>query len=932
MSNVILRRAIRHALITATAASIVPAAVLAQDTTTKTLERIQVTGTNIRRADMETASPVQAITREEIERTGKATVAEYLQTLTSDGAGSIPKTFGNGFAGGGAGVSLRGLGAGSTLVLLNGRRMAPFGLADDGQKVFTDLSTIPMEAVERIEILKDGASAIYGSDAIAGVVNIILRRDFTGVVLKGSYGMSGDSDGNAMKASITAGTGDLATDDFNAFFNLEVSDTDEIFVSDRSNRKWIGNGDLRPYGYSINGSQFLVGSITPGVVDPDTGVLGAGNATSSPTGSIRGTDGQYVSLPGCSQFSSVSPQDPNGGCLWQAGQFRSLTPKERYVNFFTRGTFALSENAEIYAEFGYSKKKTTFHNTPSGVSGAWGFPGGPVNASSGAGAVILAADHPDNILGVDARLRYSAFDVGPRITYNTNEFTRLLAGIKGTAGAWDYDVGYLHSQTSLVNERTGFLRYSVVRSVLTDPNNPYGWWRLGANAYLNSPELYAAISPRISATASTSLDLFDAKASRELVDLPGGPLGLALGAEYRRQTASLTPLTYTDTGDIIGLGYSAYDGTQEVMAAYLEMLAPLHRTLELSGAVRVDKYKDGDTSTTPKFGVKWTPIPQVALRATYAEGFRAPNPAENGKGGLAAFTNVRDPVRCPGGTPAPGATDADCNAAVAVITTPNPNLKPEKSKNYTFGLVLQPFDSTTMTVDWWQIKRTDEINQETTTQAIAKGNVVRSDNLLNGQAGTGTLLAALASYVNSNTTTVRGIDLDIRQRFNLSDYGQLNLDLQWTRINSFEREEMDGTTFQFAGTHGNCDVTNCIGTPKDRINFGATWDINAWSVSGVVNYRGKFDNVAFEGDVCANSFANGADAPSHCEIASFYTFDLSGRWKATDALEVFGSVQNLFDRIAPLDPLTYGAVNYNPLDSSGAIGRYFTLGARYTFN
>ena len=143
-----------------------------------TLDRIEVTGSNIPRTSTETASPVQVISRQEIDRTGKATVAEYLQTLTSDGAGSVPKTFGNGFAGGGAGVSLRGLGAGSTLVLLNGRRIAPYGLADDGQKVFTDLSTIPMEAVERVEVLKDGASAIYGSDAIAGVVNIILRQRF----------------------------------------------------------------------------------------------------------------------------------------------------------------------------------------------------------------------------------------------------------------------------------------------------------------------------------------------------------------------------------------------------------------------------------------------------------------------------------------------------------------------------------------------------------------------------------------------------------------------------------------------------------------------------------------------------------------------------------------------------------------------------------
>lgn len=900
-------------------------AALAQDNPT-TLDRITVTGSNIPRTSTETASPVQVITREDIDRTGKATIGEYLQTLTADGAGSIPKSFGTGFAGGGSGVSLRGLGAASTLVLLNGRRMAPYGLADDGQKVFTDLSVIPMDAVERVEVLKDGASAIYGSDAIAGVVNIILRRDFTGATLKASYGMSDDSDGNARKASLTAGVGNLDEDGFNAFVSLDFSKTDGIRISDRRNRKWIGNGDLSPYGYDrIVGGQFfpLVGAIT-------NGGTAAGN---SPVGSIRDpATGLYQSLPGCDQFSTITPPDAGGGCLWETQQFRSLSPSEEFGNLFARGTFLLSDNFEMYGEFGYSKKKNTFYNTPSGVSGSWGYPGGPVNASSGPGATVLGADHPDNPLGVDARLRYAAFDVGPRTTNNTNEFTRFLLGVKGTWGEWAVDTAYLHSATQLVNERTGFLRYSHVRTALTDPNSPVGWWRLGSQAGANSQALYDYISPTIRANASTSLDMIDFKASRSLVDLAGGPLGLALGAEYRRQKARLDPQTYTDIGDIIGLGYSAYNGTQEVAVAYAEMVAPLLASFEVSGAFRVDKYKGGDTATTPKVGLKWTPAEWIALRATYAEGFRAPNPAESGDGGLAGFSTARDPLRCPGGTPAPGATAADCAVNLAIITTPNPDLKPEESKSYTVGLVLDPTSTTTLTLDAWQIKRTNEINQGDTDLALAAGRGVRSDNDLPGIPNSGTLLAVSVDYINSASTTVRGLDFDINQRVDMGAYGKLEMDLQWTRINSFERDDGTGSVFQYAGTHGNCDVTNCIGTPKDRINFGVTWDMNRFSISGIANYIGSMDNVAFEGDSCANHFADGTDAPRGCEIPSFYTIDLSGRWRATDSFEVFGSIQNVTDRVAPLDPLTYGAVNYNPLHYSGAIGRYFTLGAKYTFN
>ena len=183
----------------------------------------------------------------------------------------------------------------------------------------------------------------------------------------------------------------------------------------------------------------------------------------------------------------------------------------------------------------------------------------------------------------------------------------------------------------------------------------------------------------------------------------------------------------------------------------------------------------------------------------------------------------------------------------------------------------------------------------------------------------------------SPVATVRGIDLDLRQSFDLDAAGKLNLDLQWSHISTFERKKLDGSSLEFAGTHGNCDVTNCIGTPKDRINFGATWERGPWSLSGIVNYIGGFKNVRSQGATCASRYADGSDAPGGCRIASFTTLDLSSRWRARDGVEVFGSIQNLTDKIAPLDPLTYGAINYNPMHSSGAIGRYFTLGVKYSF-
>jgi iron complex outermembrane receptor protein len=932
-----LRIAIQHALALGMFAS---AATFAQDTaaqaqaaeTTETteLDRIEVTGSRILRTETETASPVQVIQREEIDRTGRRTIGEYLQTLTVDGSGSVPKSFGAGFASGSAGVSLRGLGAGNTLVLVNGRRIAPYGLADDGQKVFTDLSIIPLEAVERVEVLKDGASSIYGSDAIAGVVNIILRKDFQGAVATVSSGASHENDGNEHKASLTWGAGDLAENGTNFFFSVEAGKSDSIAVSDRRGRKWIGNGDISRYGYDPT----LFGGLFGYIANPAS--LGGGGYN-SPVGNVQaiGPDGapigNVVSLEdqaACAQLVTTTATDPNGGCVWDSAQFLDLQPEQKYINFFSRGTFALGDNAELYTEFAYGKKESSFNNTPNGVSGTWASPlGGPVNANAGPQATIIGADHPDNILGVDARLRYSAFDVGPRHTDTENEFYRALIGVKGVIGEWDYDIGYLHSATQLSQSRTGYLQYDRVREVLMNGDtSPVGWWRLGTDAGLNSQALYDYISPTISSEAETTMDILDVSFSRSFGGLAGGPMGVAFGGEWRRLRTFLTPLTGTERSNVIALGYSAYDGEETVTSAYAELTAPVLPSLELSGAVRMDSYREGETSVTPKFGAKWKPAEWIALRATYAEGFRAPNAAETA-GSSVGFAVASNPVRC---NADPDATN--CPGPVAFINRPNPDLEPETAKSYSAGIVLQPMQNTTLTIDAWEIKRENEITTRGLQESLDAGDYILDTDELPGVPGSGSLLAVFTNYINSSSTTVRGVDLDVRQGFGLGQAGRLTLDLQWSHISSYEFVDSTGS-YEFAGTHDNCNVTNCIGTPKDRINLGATWDIADFSFSAVANYRSSFDNVApFSiGAGCAASFADGSDAPEGCEIPSFTTVDLSANWRPTDLWEVFGSVQNVADKIAPLDPTTYGGLNYNPLDFSGAMGRYYTLGVKYRF-
>ncbi|WP_229508059.1 TonB-dependent receptor domain-containing protein [Massilia sp. Dwa41.01b] len=846
-------------------------------------------------------------------------------------------------------MSLRGLGTASTLVLLNGRRMAPYGLADDGQKVFTDLNVIPTDAVDRIEILKDGASAIYGSDAIAGVVNIILRRDFKGTTVRGALGITQEWDGEEQNLAITHGFGDLDADRYNVLLNFEFKRLNDIWLRDRSDRRYIGRIDLRQWGYSAQEALGGTGAITG---NNAAGSAINGNVRNPATldyfnrGSLDPASGFTRTFPGaaCANFTSHPQGDPGGGCLIDSTlAYNQIQPEQENYSLFGRGTWRITPAIEGYAELNLYSSQSSSSTTPSTVSANVGYPGGPV---SNAG-VRLGPNHPDNpYFGTAARLRYLTGDVGPRVSNIDAFFVRALAGVKGSVAGWEYDTSLLFSRNTVSNERYGQLQRDVAFALL-DPSAaniaaalatspayaalPIGSvWRIGENAGLNSPALYAALA--------------DDLERRPDQDRPGRRQGHARVRQAgRRRHRRRGGRRMAARGNRVAThhwhrarqrdrpGLPAYRGSRNVFALYGEALAPVLPGLEVTGALRWDHFTDVGNSWTPKVGVKWQPMRQLALRSTFARGFRAPSAAENGVGGLAAFSTAEDPLRCN-----PGVETACDPAAIAVITSPNPALEPERSRSLNFGIIWDPLPRTSISVDFWQIKRKNEINQELTDVAIARGQVARDPST--AQAGIpgdpGAITAVLANYVNSASTKVRGIDLDARHTLRLpGDWGNLLLDGKWTFLDKWLRTEQDGSERDFAGTHGNCDVTNCIGTPDHRINLRAAWDRGDWRVALNANYRGPIDNVLFKGDPdgCASHFANGQDAPSGCELPSFTTFDLVLRWKPRPGWEVFGTIENLFDKVAPLDPLTYGAQAYNPLDYLGAVGRTFMVGARYTF-
>lgn len=887
------------------------------------LERVEVTGSRIKRVESETASPVQVLTRSDIEKTGKQSIQEVLRGITADGVGSIPTSFSNGFASGSAAVSLRGLGVNSTLVLVNGRRMTTYGLADDGTRTFVDLNSLPLEAVERIEVVKDGASAIYGADAVGGVVNVILRKNYRGGSIGGSVGLSGKNDGQTTRTSATFGFGSLDEDKFNVFATLEATQQKSIWSKDRG---FIGQSDLRSFGYY---------DTTNGANRPYSN---AGPTSNSPFGVTRAADGSgaRINVIKC-DTSLIDPA--TGLCRYNPLIEQEVQPAIDRLNLFSRGTLEFSPALTLYAELGIFNTKTKANGTLGANNDTGVFkPGDPFNPLVTHGFMTLPAGHPDNTFGVDRALFIRPAELGGRDELTENNVLRLVEGVQGAAFGWDYDLGAAYIRSKLTQTRTGYIVYDAMRAAL---NN--GTYRITSPS-LTDPAVLAAISPRLENNAGSSVKSIDFHASRELMQLDGGPMGLAVGSEVRLEASDSPPVPGTDTASIVGLGFASFSAKRRVQAVFGELSAPVTKWLELTTAARYDRYSDFGGSTTPKIGFKAKPTDQVAIRGTYAEAFRAPGPAETG-GSSFGFTSV------------------------GILSQGNPSIKPETAKSYTLGLVADPLPSTSVTVDYWKIDRKNEIVQADPNTIIGKlpttgapltkipGAVPNSFIYYDVDGNIGTVTGF---YQNAAKTNTDGIDVELRHRINLDDAGRLTGQLNWTHTNKFRRTDAAGNTFDYEGTHGPLVQSAGGGAPKDRIAMSVTWDRAQWAVTGAINYVGPIKMIDHKGETSdpdpdhPGTIKNGNTGISYpdngqyncgvfdtsgnvyggCKLPSFTTVDLFTKWSASKNLDLNFSIQNLFDKAPPFDPylsLTYG-INYNQTwHQSGAVGRFFTVAAKYTF-
>jgi iron complex outermembrane receptor protein len=930
----------------------VPLAAIAQDSTTSTttdttqspaanqqIPSVEVTGSRIRRTDIETPSPVQVISAKEIRQSGYTSVSEVLRNITANGQGTLSQAFSGAFAAGASGISLRGLTVAATLVLIDGQRMAPYALSDDAQRSFVDISQIPLEAIERIDVLKDGASSIYGSDAVAGVVNVILKKNYTGSEITAEAGQAWHGDGVTFHASGIHGWGDLDRDGHSAYIALEYRHQNPILVIDRkrafTNTDWTRFGGYNlTRGVPSEANGFLPPSITGYLIDPDTG--------------------NVTNLPGC-----TSAQFNAGQCAYKDRDLQ-LQPRTKNINLLGSWVQKLGADWQVNLKGSYFRSEAEQVNRyPStlGLAGWSAFaygPGIPLQVTPPDAPVLITvpATYPGNTTGRRQVLQYNFSELGGNRTGVESDTYRLGADLTGKWSGWDLTAAIGASESKVRQEINNQPIIPNLQAAFNDPVHPY---LVGAAAVNNTQAQRDFIYPLETSNATSKLQFIRVSAGRELMSLPGGPLALNLGAEYTHRALDAQAPPSVANGTQFGNNAWAI-GTQNIAAGYGEIVAPVLKNLELDASVRYDKVMGIDKAVTPKAGFKWSPIRQVTLRGTYTEGFRAPNPAEFGNTGSAFIANFQpDPLLCANAgddpTTTPGNFPLQCNIQVSGVQTPGKNLKSETSRSYTFGLILEPVRNVNVSVDYYRIRIDNQIISALNDPAydptpfyvrgvpIPQPFVNPDGTLSTVTPPVGNLLYAPYPYVNALYTMTKGIDLDARVNYPLYG-GKVSAQMTATHMISYKQGTAGAAAVQLAGTHGPSGVSGDTGNPRDRVQLKFGWDKGPLTVSTTVNWVGSFsviDPSSAYAATCADAI--GAVFPTapqeFCRVRHFTSIDLYGEYRLSKQLSLHASAINLFNAPPPLDFQTYGgafSTFYNPaLHQAGAVGRFVNVGLNYKF-
>lgn len=843
-----------------------PAGALAQDADDEQtqLERVEVTGTRIRQADIEGMNPVQVISRDDLDNSGLQSIGDFLQQLTISGSALNTKfnSSGNfGFPPDGTGVGagatyidLRHLGPQRVLVLVDGVRWVN-GSSGSGVSNATDLNTIPIAIIERVEILKDGASAIYGSDAIAGVVNIITRKDFNGLAVTGYYGEYDEGDGETTSADISYG---LTREKGSVFFTLSHNEQHEVSAADREQSRFPvpGTGVTRGSSGTPQGRFIFVNPDDAGGLCPlDDGAAVCDITTpqgSSFAGGVPAFPGDFIGFSDDERFN-FSP-------------FNMVVTPSRRTSMFSQANFEIAPQVEAYIRGLYNLRTSTNRAAPE-----------PIFLGNGAGTgglgdtVSIDVTNPYNPFGItlDAASNFillgrRPLEGGPRV-FNQNVDTLYLGtGLRGDFELgdrpfyWDVNAAYSSNRADQTTHGSYNIRrianaLGPVADCDADPQcvplNLFG----GAGTI--TPAMLNYIQPVLHDVSENNLRLYSANITGDVLDMPAGPLAFAAGFETRELSGFYQPDALVVAGESNGVPSLPTSGSYDVDEFYTEAQIPLLadmtavEQLNLSLAVRWFDYSTFGSDSTSKIGLEYRPTSTLLFRASAAEGFRAPGIGEL-FGSASRFDAVlSDPCSNYPGT----AFEDECaalgipasyeqiNPQISVTTGGNPALQPEQSDSLMFGAVYSPewamgldwSDRIDFELTWYEHEVTDAIQAIDAQFQLDRCVQTQDPALCDGISRTagGQIDGFANRLTNIGQIETGGLDFNILYDSPVFSWGRISIDWYNSFVMSYDETLPSGDVVALEGVERNDSAI-----PEFQANILTDWTLGSWSVAWNMRY------------------------------------------------------------------------------------------------
>jgi iron complex outermembrane receptor protein len=687
-------------------------------------QTVEITGSRIKRVDAEGALPVQTYTREDLQTSGVTTVAEFVRTIPFAQGGNYRPQSGSSFAGY-AGADLRGLGAERTLILLDGKRLPKSAQVGSA----TDLNTIPMAAIERVEVLLDGASAIYGSDAIGGVINFITRKDFNGAEVSVGYTDPVTQGGSKREFSAVLG---MSGDKGRIVGGFSNTKRGMVFTNQRP---WATN----PRGASVYGNNAYL--LSSGAYVP-----------------IPGPDGTCEGI-GANFYTS------DGLCVFDFNQVAADEQEIENQAVFVRGEYQFSPDWSVFVNTSVSRVNSFGRYAPV------------------PGAVLLDATAPGNpIQGEDIFLLHRYAAAGNRDDYATTNLYDFGVGIKGRiANKFDVEIGGRKTESAF--RRLGYnyivadLAAEAINNGSYDITDPY-----------NAPaDVLNGFKATISRDAKYDVREVYANATTSLFSMSGGAAALFVGLEYREEDYNDKYDSLSEAGQILGSAGNSAGGTRKVTSLSGEMLFPITKTLEATLSARYEKYSDYGSDFSPKASVKFKPMPNVALRGSVGKGFRAPSLDILTQQTTFSAESIEDARTCAALPCTDGAIQRD------TFFTANPSLQSEKSDQFSFGVLWDVTPNFSVTADYWNVKIKDVVGTVTAQEIVDRDNgddprPIPAGLGVTRNATTGAIQSILAGYANEGTLKTTGLDLNVDFRWAPGNFGRLRHKLAWSHMFKYDSD------------------------------------------------------------------------------------------------------------------------------------------------